>query len=210
MGIVIDLQAEALSDKADVLNVLRKAYLVARKLKLKDFEEWINHEMNGYGLNDAIPRYRIYHGEVTAFNPYRGWIPVIFNTETEYSIHEAREPIASIIDTYHHSNGFAVVSFSDSTNTYLSQFAPFSTKFQLRISPNLLYATFESVRNSILDWAITLEENGIYGEGLQFTDSEVKIASETPAIYYFTNNFFGDVSNTQFQQETDHSEQTMG
>ncbi|MBR3153723.1 MAG: hypothetical protein IKF10_01815 [Lachnospiraceae bacterium] len=31
---------------ADLLGLLRKAYLVARKLKLRDFEEWINHESN--------------------------------------------------------------------------------------------------------------------------------------------------------------------
>ncbi len=29
---------------ADLLGLIRKAYLVARKLKLRDFEEWINHE----------------------------------------------------------------------------------------------------------------------------------------------------------------------
>lgn len=51
MAIVIELQQEALSKDTDLLSLLRKAYLVARKLKLKEFEEWINHELNGYGLD---------------------------------------------------------------------------------------------------------------------------------------------------------------
>ena len=40
-GIVIQLQREALDENVDIETLLRKAYLVARKLKLKEFEEWI-------------------------------------------------------------------------------------------------------------------------------------------------------------------------
>jgi hypothetical protein len=34
---------------------LRKAYIIARKLKVKDFELWINNELNGYKLDEKIP-----------------------------------------------------------------------------------------------------------------------------------------------------------
>ena len=37
--IVLDLQLEALSNDSDVLNLLRKAYVVAMKLKLDELEE---------------------------------------------------------------------------------------------------------------------------------------------------------------------------
>ena len=46
--IVIELQHEALKSNFDIMNLLRKAYLVARKLKLQEFEDWINNELNGY------------------------------------------------------------------------------------------------------------------------------------------------------------------
>lgn len=46
--IVIELQQEALKSDFDILNLLRKAYLVARKLKLNEFEKWIDSELNGY------------------------------------------------------------------------------------------------------------------------------------------------------------------
>ena len=42
MGIVIELQKQAIDTDSDVVSLLRKAYLVARKLDIKDFEEWIN------------------------------------------------------------------------------------------------------------------------------------------------------------------------
>lgn len=46
-GIVLELEREALDENVSIEVLLRKAYLVARKLKLTDFEEWINNEQNG-------------------------------------------------------------------------------------------------------------------------------------------------------------------
>lgn len=78
-GIVIQLEKEALDESVSIESLLRKAYLVARKLKLSDFEEWINNEQNGY--KREVPDYRMIHGEYRAWNPYRGWIPVILTPE---------------------------------------------------------------------------------------------------------------------------------
>ena len=64
--IVIELQQEALKSDFDILNLLRKAYLVARKLKLNEFEKWIDSELNGYKNLDKIPDYRLLRGEVKA------------------------------------------------------------------------------------------------------------------------------------------------
>lgn len=52
--IVIELQHEALKSDFDIMNLLRNAYLVARKLKLQEFEEWIKDELNGYKNLDRI------------------------------------------------------------------------------------------------------------------------------------------------------------
>ena len=99
--------------------------------------------------------------------------------------------------------------FSDSINELMSSTAPFSTKYCLQVSPNALFSTFESIRNSILDWAITLEENGITGDELCFTDDEIKTAHESQTINNFINNFYGDVNNTQMQQGTEASAQNQ-
>ena len=57
--IVTELQHEALKSDFDIMNLLRKAYLVARKLKLQEFEDWVNNELNGYKDLDKIPDYRL-------------------------------------------------------------------------------------------------------------------------------------------------------
>ena len=201
MGMVIDLQKEALARDADILSLLRKAYLVARKLKLKDFEELIRHELNGYGLEDKLPDYRIYKGEVKAWNPYHGWIPVIFDKANHLTVHYAREPIANLIDVYKNSKNFiATVPFNDNVNAILSQQNSFPTRYCLQIPTNLLFTTFEALRNAILDWALTLEENGIIGEELNFSLEEIQMATKTPVINNYTNNFFGHAGETQIQQ----------
>lgn len=38
-GIVLELQKEILSSNCDIVNVLRKAHLIAVKLKLSDFDQ---------------------------------------------------------------------------------------------------------------------------------------------------------------------------
>lgn len=57
-----------------------------------------------------------------------------------------------------------------------------------------------AVRNRILEWSIVLEENGIIGEGVSFTEKEKNVAQTTPTIVNYTNNFYSNVDNTQIQQ----------
>ncbi len=214
-GIVLDLQQEALSSSSDILSLLRKAYLIARKLNLKDFEAWVNSELNGYEVarDVPIPSYRHLHGAVEALNPMRGWIPVVLNkTESTLNTHDARESISSLLDVYNKSGkDYAVVEFSDSMNAYLYKHgsAPFPTKYRLKISTNQLFNIIESVRTSILEWSITLEENGIIGEGLQFSESEKEIATTNPVVNNYVTNIFGNANNSQFQQGTTNSEQAQ-
>lgn len=43
--LVEELQQDALSDEIPVNNLLRKALVVATKLKLKEFQIWVEHEL---------------------------------------------------------------------------------------------------------------------------------------------------------------------
>ena len=78
-GIVIQLQKDALDDSIDIETLLRKAFLVARKLNLEDFKKWILEEQNGY--KSKVPDYRMIHGEIYGWTPYHGWVPVIMDGE---------------------------------------------------------------------------------------------------------------------------------
>ena len=77
-SLVLDLQQEVLNPDCDILNALRKAHLIATKLKLTEFDSWIMSELNGYDDHqENAPEYRKVNGQLKAWNPYHGWIPVI-------------------------------------------------------------------------------------------------------------------------------------
>jgi hypothetical protein len=76
-SLVLELQTEALDGNVKVADLLRKALVVASKLNIREFEDWAKNELHGY-KTDSIPDYRLVKGAIKAFNPYRGWIPVMF------------------------------------------------------------------------------------------------------------------------------------
>ena len=92
-SIVIDLQNEITSSECDVVRILRRAHVIAVKLGLKEFDQWISCELNGYSNQDTCPDYRKVRGVLKAFNPYQGWIPTLIpDAEIEKAICEKRVP----------------------------------------------------------------------------------------------------------------------
>lgn len=202
-GIVIQLQMEALDESVDTETLLREAYFVARKLHLKEFEEWISYEQNGYKKN--VPDYRTVGGEIKALNPYRGWIPVVFSGRATdiFNRMPLGVPISIISDAYNCNNSDGSVAFAvpKELTELLNESEPIlPTKYRFCSSKAELRKIISAVRNHILDWSLLLEENGIIGEGLKFTESEVKTARESRVINHYTNNFYSGTDNTQIQQ----------
>ena len=90
---------------------------------------------------------------------------------------------------------------------------PFSQSFEIVFPQNEsrqkrhINATF-MIRNVINkhskqnSWAITLEENNIKGEGLEFSQDEIEMANEKSGfITNYISNFYGDVNNSQLQRK---------
>ena len=200
-GIVLQLQRESLDSDIDIETLLRKAYLVARKLKLKDFEDWISCEQNGYKEN--YPEYRIIGGEIKAWNPYHGWIPVVMQGKNAdlFSRMPMNQPIATISDAYNNSDGSIAFTVSGKLTEFLNNNTnAFQTKYEFCSTKVELRKIISAVRNRILEWAILLEENGIVGDGLEFSDEEIKTAKESSIINNYTNNFYAPVENAKIQQ----------
>ncbi|MFA0815688.1 MAG: hypothetical protein ACC608_07840 [Anaerofustis sp.] len=210
-GLIIELQKEAIDQESDILMLLRKAYIAARKLKLPEFQKWIEYELNGYSEGEKIPDYREVSGDVTAWNPYHGWIPVVINdevAENKFKRTKLPDAISLLINIDNNAkNQRAIINFFAKANDLLSKACDIETNYRLEIDTNQINSIIEKVRNIILDWAITLEENDITGEDLQFSDSEKEIAKSTAIINNYTNNFYGSVESTQIQQDSASSSQ---
>lgn len=208
-GIVLQLQTEALDENIEIETLLRKAYLVARKLHLKEFENWISSEQNGYKGN--VPEYRIIGVEIKAWNPFHGWIPVVFEGELAdtFSRMPLSLPISAISDAYNSSDGTIAFTVPGGLTDLLNKnMASIPTNYAFRSSKPELRKIISAVRNKILEWSILLEENGIYGTGLSFSDSEIKKAQESQVINNYINNFYSSSENTQIQQGGDSNQQS--
>ena len=48
MKLVLDLEQKALDANISITDLLRSALTVAMKLDVRDYEEWIKHELYGY------------------------------------------------------------------------------------------------------------------------------------------------------------------
>jgi len=116
-GIILELQREALSKDANIESLLRKAYVIAKKLKLKEFEDWIQLEQNGYGSRE-VPEYRYVQGQIKARNPYYGWVSVVLSSEIEKVISNvpAKEAISGLIDLYESDNEFLDFNMNSDCN----------------------------------------------------------------------------------------------
>ena len=103
ISVIVELQQEALDRNTSVSDLLRKALLISQKLRLSEFQVWIEKELSGF--KDEVPEHRL-----------------------------------------------------------------------------------DEVRNAIMRWALKLEDEGIYGDGLSFTLEEQRAAERIPQTitdYYF-------------------------
>jgi hypothetical protein len=199
-SVVIELQREALDRNVPVSDLLRKALIVARKLKLAAFQEWIENELNGY--KDGLPQYRMLEGQVRAWNPYHGWQPVFFSDPEQGESASKRsnaQPVAELESLLENSKGNASfhMPFSQKVQQRLSKSIGFDTEVSLFVNRTLLVGILDAVRNIVLNWALKLEEEGVLGEELAFTEKEKQVASHSAQSI---NNFYGPVQNPQIAQ----------
>jgi hypothetical protein len=106
-SIVLELQRDAITPSVSILNLLRKALIVARKLGLSEFQQWIELELNGYN-GQAIPEYRVIRGQIRGWNPYHGWQPIVtydkdwlevYERVCRCSIHQSVSELAALVES---------------------------------------------------------------------------------------------------------------
>ena len=203
---VIDLQALASDPSSDIFAVLMKAKMIAFKLDLTDITEWIELELKGYPTIASAPDYRRTQGIMKAWNPFNGWIPVDFGDDIELS------------------RAFTTITFTESVSSLKRALDPNPKTLQMPVpyemvamlnpgrsgtdmrwtfSAGAVEHIFSTIRNKILEWALALEKNGVFGEGLIFNQHEKAEAANVTVTNNNTINnhgngvtMIGDMENT--------------
>lgn len=202
-SIVKELQIDALDENMRASVLLRKALVVANKLRLKDFEEWANKELSGYLETETCPNYRMMTGEVKAWNPYRGWIPVYFESSEQAELFSKRacgQSIPELEGLSLKSDRVYSMPFPKKNELEFVESNRGLTNPGLHVPPTRLCGIIETVKTIILQWTLKLEEDGILGEGLTFSAQEQEKALNSPASH--VTNFYGPVGQSQIQQQS--------
>jgi hypothetical protein len=192
-SLVAELQAEALNSSVPVDDLLRKAKVVAEKLDIRDFADWIERELTGYKKLDEYPGYRKVQGEFQAFNPYRGsWQPIIFdNPEQAKWAFEPRLLNSPVGELEGRSSDKYDVGFrlEPSFKAKIIKLVGSPTDVRCLLNRSQVLGIPSQVRNKILDWSLRLARAGVLGDGLSFSQPEKERA------HNISINVHGNVEN---------------
>lgn len=210
-SLVLELQRDALNPGVRVSDLLRRALVVARKLNLPEFEEWVSHELEGYPLGTLPPAYRVFEGEPRVWNPFQGWQPLVFADAAQkraVCLQPTRQPVAEVEALVTQANGGGSVSshFAPETARTLMEASGAPSPPVLQIDVATLVGLLDRVRNALLKWSLKLQEDGILGDDVGFSDEERARAGGT---HYTVNNFFAPISGTQVQVASPESIQHL-
>ncbi|MCX7121754.1 MAG: hypothetical protein NTZ67_08320 [Gammaproteobacteria bacterium] len=211
-SITRELQKESLRTDTSISDLLLKALLVSRKLKLNELKIWIENELSGYKNTDELPFYRITQCQIRMYNPYHGWGPVLFSTKEQEKTFNRTHIMQSIseieslrkkIDEKDH--GYISMLLSSEQILMIQKMTSSDFPVECLVPSTTIDKVCESVRKIILDWSLTLEEQGILGEDMSFTDKEKEKVGD---IHQYTINFhgiLGNVNNSKVDQNFDFS-----
>lgn len=195
-SIVISLQKDILENK-NISLILNKALLIANELEIKEFQNWINLELNGYGDFESLPPYRIVECELRGDFIQQSWGNII---------KVSNAPVVGLPDDI--NNQFRKVYITHSLLEIIricennSEIIKFKLDFRLenilrdftdnatdiyRLCPIFkLEAIIEHVKKEILNWTSELKKKDILGKSLCFSDEE-KNSAKSINFNYIVN-----------------------
>lgn len=204
-SLVLELQREALNGNVTIAELVRKTYALARKLQLHDLAEWANNELNGYLDEEATPEYRKVYGHLRAFNPSRGYIPVLAPELKGIENRIMPIPIAEIEELFNGHKKNIIYTLVPEFQMKLMKLSGKSYEISIHVPKSEFGKIIDYIRNNILEWTLTLEEKGVIGENMTFNEREKERANEAVSI---TNNI-GVMVNSQLQQSSNNSTQNL-
>lgn len=210
-SLVLELQRDALDKSVSTTDLLRKALVVARKLKVTDLVDWLTNELNGYPEGADVPEYRKLHGELKVHNPYHGWVPLIMADAKQAELLSKRGTSQSISELDRIANGeggLVYVRLPKGIENSLMKGMEVPLEPAVILSKTQIHGLVDIVRNTVLEWALRLEEQGITGEGMSFSQEEQRQAGNVTVNVAQLGNLIGSMQDSQFQQGTTGSTQT--
>jgi len=203
-SLVLDFEGKISDKNYTITDLLRHCLIIARKLKQKEFAEWINNELYGYE-NKKVPTYREIPLYIKFYNPYYGWCPYVV-TQKEICDGLSHMPLRipiSEVEASSVKNDSDIIRFSvpAQAKETLMNTVDFDTDFCYEGNKNSMIRIIDAVKNEMLNWVLTLEENGIIDENCTFDNEQIKKANKLTS--QVINNFYGDKNKIELSQVID-------
>lgn len=177
-SLVEQLQLEAIDQNISILDILRKAKVVAMKLKQHTLSEWMEKEISGYEAGD-VPNYRkipceLKYKSAADYN----WYPCVGYERTI----DNRQPLHEIVNLISSGSNSYIIPLPPDLYIAMSKQISRAMDIKLFPYPQQIAGIVESVRNTILDWSLKLWEAGVHGEGVCFLDDDYRHAKNITNI----------------------------
>lgn len=208
-NLIKEIRVDLLNQKIKLSSILRKAKVLAAKLKNDRLKNWVDSELNGYsGDNVEIPKYRKLHlenmghfsgpfqsGLRNARIPITSLPDIVKEFANDSDIPDSIASLESSISSMSsNSKGALQIQWPADLIRYAQHKATIYENMVLVdawkiVGPNQLDAIIDKVRNKLLDLILELEEQ--YPENAKSEDKLKDIPNES-ITQYVTNNIYGD------------------
>lgn len=195
--IVIDLQRDCMDLSIPCDQLLLKAYAIAFKLDISSMVDFCSKELYGYteAQYKDIPIYRKGIMEFEGVDGYQRSFPIILRQNSKLTDFIISHSITEIEAMNLSKDGELYSNASVEENFLIRKKVNIDSNIFIRkrIPVYTFKAVLIKVRKMILEWALELEKNGIYGEELEFSNDEQTKVKNVPSIQIIIN---GNVSNS--------------
>ena len=209
---VLDLQNDCLNHSIPCSQLLLKAYAIARKLHIEKMISFCKKEMDGYQSNpDTVPIYRKICIDLQVNNG-RQWHSVVVPKNSYISCHDVWQSIKELEILCSEKKAAFQVKLTTEQIDLLRKVCNRANIYEGAkvVSTYQLEGIVYRIRRIILEWALKLGEDGIWGENLEFSKDEQEKAKNIPSIQIIIN---GNVSSSNIAGELNDSNsniQTQG
>jgi hypothetical protein len=215
--LVLELQELASDNRVDIRDLLLKALLVAQKLGVDEFSDWLKKELEGYESSD-VPGYRKISTQLRAQIAPGRIVPMVVNNQSleelfsNVSVGQSVNEIQAMLLENTDPQSFLQINFTPDQISLILEISNADHRDFLPIrivEKHQLQGILDTVRQTVLEWSVKLEAGGILGGDMTFSDPEKEEApAATQLIVNNIDNFhgiMGDVQKSHINQNINSS-----
>ncbi|QSY94837.1 hypothetical protein J2J97_02510 [Rhizobium bangladeshense] len=201
MGLLADIQNDAVSDTASVASLLRKCLVLAHHLDSALLEDWVKWELNGYPGDTEVPEYRIMelafranvHNAAYQHNnfPVPQYVVAKATNRKDFSKFICRQAIGTIFAQDMDKIGALNINFDNVAILVQQQLEPgtYVTAFWGQVPTASVIGVLDAVRNRVLEFVLAVQKKYPGADDVAaLTAKEPSVEKEIKQIFQTTIN----------------------